>query len=162
MTKEMKKYLLAFCVSLSSLVATAQDWQTGGGADLPRSEASFFHHEHAPYHGYNSNYFDLFAGNHEDVFCALSIGYVNKCWSTDFGDYTWRENFWGEEGKRLHGVQVGLTFQPCHPIGIGLHSGLFYEGYFSVSSAVKEMGWDNFTESSLYLPLACNVSPSIQ
>lgn len=150
----MKRYFFTMCMSACTLAASAQDWQIGGGADTPQtdmeasvSEVNDFHQDG------QAGYIDLFRGKHDDVICALSIGYVNKYWSTDFGSYTWRENFWGEEGKRLHGVQIGLTVQPCLPMGLGIHSGLFYEGYFSVSNKVKEMGWDNFTESSLYLPL---------
>ena len=94
-----------------------------------------------------------FTGSHSDVFGGITIGYVNKDWRTDFGDEVLHENIWGQENKRIHGVQVGMTFQPCLPVGLGLHTGLFYEYYISVSQVVKDAGYDDFTEHNLYLPL---------
>lgn len=96
---------------------------------------------------------NLFTGKHEDAWIGLSLGYVNKYWRTDMGDKVIRENIWGEEGKKIHGVQVGVLLQPCLPVGLGLHSGLFYEYYYSVSQAVKNAGYDDFREHNLYLPL---------
>lgn len=95
----------------------------------------------------------MFSGGHSDVFGGITLGYVNKDWRTDFGDYVLHENIWGQENKRIHGVQVGLTLEPCLPSGLGLHSGLFYEYYISVSDVVKDAGYDDFTEHNLYLPL---------
>ena len=96
---------------------------------------------------------NLFTGGHNDAWVGVSLGYVNKYWQTSFGDRLVKENIWGEEGKRIHGVQAGVQLQPCLPIGFGLHSGLFYEYYYSVSQAVKDAGYDDFREHNLYLPL---------
>ena len=96
---------------------------------------------------------NLFSGGHADVPLGITIGYVSKDWRTNFDGNVFRENLWGQEDKRLHGLQLGVTYQPCLPIGAGIHTGLFYECYLSVSSAVRDAGYDNFTEHNLYLPL---------
>lgn len=101
----------------------------------------------------NNSWTAQFSGGHSDALYGITLGYVNKDWCTDFGDQVLHENIWGQENKRIHGVQVGLTFQPCLPVGLGLHTGLFYEYYISVSQAVKDAGYDDFTEHNLYLPL---------
>lgn len=96
---------------------------------------------------------DMFTGAHADVFGGITVGYVNKYWRTDFGNHVVHENIWGEENKRIHGLQIGFSFQPLIPCGLGIHTGLFYEYYYSVSQAVKDAGYDDFTEHNLYMPL---------
>lgn len=83
----------------------------------------------------------------------ISIGYINKDWVTDFGNETYHENIFGQEGKRLHGVQVAYNYTTCLPVGLGLHTGLAYEWCMSYSDEVKERGFDRFNEHSLYLPV---------
>ena len=95
----------------------------------------------------------LFRGGHEDTPIGITLGYVSKDWRTDLGDRIYHENLWGQEDKRLHGIQFGVQYQPCLPIGAGIHTGLFYECYISVSQAVRDAGYDDFTEHNLYLPL---------
>ena len=95
----------------------------------------------------------LLTGKHEDSWASLSVGYVNKYWQTDFDGRIVKENIWGEEGKKIHGVQVGVHLTPCLPIGLGIHSGLFYEYYYSVSDILKEYGFNDFREHNLYMPL---------
>lgn len=149
----MKKTIItAMALMFASLGSYAQGWQTGGGYDS--SQSLYGQSDDIDFGEFSRpNFVSLFSGEHRDAPVTFGIGYVNKYWSTDFGDYTWRENFWGERNKRLHGLQLGVNYQPCLPMGLGVHTGLFYEAYFSVSDAVKEMGWDNFTEHNLYLPL---------
>ena len=85
---------------------------------------------------------------------SFVIGYVSKQWSTDVRGKTIRENMWREEDKRLHGLQFGVAYTPTLPMGMGVYTGLFAEGYFSFS---KKMGYDEFTEFSLYVPIHANV-----
>lgn len=87
------------------------------------------------------------------TFKGLSVGYINKDWASAFPDGSYHENIFGEEGKRLHGVQVALNYTVCMPIGLGINTGLAYEWCFSYSKKVEEMGFDRFNEHSLYLPL---------
>ena len=88
---------------------------------------------------------------HEDAKWGVAMGYVSKDWRTDFGSgYTYKENLWGEEDKRFHGMQVGVFYQPCFKWGLGIYTGLFYEGYISLSS---KMEYDEFVEHSGYIPL---------
>ena len=109
--------------------------------------------EHNQAYSSVSNYWTLFKGEHIDYPIGLSVGYVNKYWRTDFGNKVRHENIWGQLNKRIHGVQFGVFVQPCFNFGLGLHSGLFAEYYFSVASSVKDMGYDNFSEWGVYLPL---------
>ena len=53
----------------------------------------------------------------------------------------------------MHGIQLGFTYQPCFKFGLGAHTGLYYEFYYSVSKTIKDYGFDDFGEHSLYLPL---------
>ena len=85
---------------------------------------------------------------------SFVVGYVSKQWSSDVKGKTIRENMWREEGKRLHGIQFGFAYTPTLPMGMGIYTGLFAEGYFSFS---KKMGYDEFTEFSLYVPIHANV-----
>ena len=138
--------LVLFFTAAAPITTMAQEssFQIGGGegynGNIPYSDS------------YKRHKVNLFI-DHEDAPLTVTIGYVNKYWRTDFKDYVYKENLWGEENKRMHGIQIGATFQPCTIYGLGLHSGLFYEAYFSESNAVKEYGHDNFTEHNLYLPL---------
>ena len=95
----------------------------------------------------------LFNGKHQDAPYGFTVGYVSKDWRTNIGGHVIHENLWGEENKRMHGVQLGFNYQPCLPFGLGLHTGLFYEFYYSVSKTIKDYGFDDFGEHSLYLPL---------
>lgn len=83
------------------------------------------------------------------------FGYVNKQWVSNVNGNHIRENLWGEEGKRLHGIQFGVSYTPTLPMGLGVYTGLFAECYFSMS---KAMGYDEFTEFSLYVPIHANVT----
>ncbi|MBQ9641652.1 MAG: hypothetical protein IJV06_08835 [Bacteroidaceae bacterium] len=95
----------------------------------------------------------LFSGGHRDAPFGFTVGYVSKDWRTDMDGRIVHENLWGETDKRMHGMQIGFTYQPCLPIGAGIHTGLFYECYFSVSRAVRDAGYNDFTEHNLYLPI---------
>jgi len=89
--------------------------------------------------------------NDDDI--ALVVGYVSKQWASKVNGSTRHENLWGEHGKRLHGIQVGIIYKPKIPAGIGVYTGLLGEAYVSLS---KAMGYDEFTEFSLYTPLHLN------
>lgn len=84
---------------------------------------------------------------------TLSIGYINKEWVSDFSGNDYHENIFGQEGKRLHGVQIMYHFSPYLPIGLGIHTGLGYEWCMSYSDEIKKMGFERFNEHSLYVPL---------
>ncbi|MCR5316521.1 MAG: hypothetical protein K6E52_11560 [Bacteroidaceae bacterium] len=84
---------------------------------------------------------------------SVVVGYVNKQWASDLKDHSIRENMWREEDKRLHGFQIGFSYTPTLPMGLGVYTGLFGEFYLSFS---KAMGYDEFTEFSLYVPIHAN------
>ena len=84
---------------------------------------------------------------------SMVFGYVSKQWTSDVAGKTIHENLWGESGKRLHGIQLGMAYTPKLPMGLGIYTGLFAECYLSMS---KAMGYDEFTEISLYVPIHAN------
>jgi len=120
----MKKYLLLACFACTALTT----WAQGDGVNNASSTEI-------------TNDF------------AFVAGYVSKQWSTEVDGRTIRENMWREEGKRLHGMQIGFAYTPTLPMGMGIYTGLFGEFYFSFS---KKMGYDEFTEFSLYVPIHAN------
>lgn len=91
---------------------------------------------------------------YESAPMGFSMGYVTKQWVTKGEGSKMKEDVWGREDKMLHGLQVGLHFQPCLSWGLGFYSGLFYECYLSWSDEMKSEGYlDHFVEHSLYLPV---------
>lgn len=85
---------------------------------------------------------------------GFSMGYVTKQWVTKGEGEMYKENVWGEENKKLHGLQIGLHFQPCFSWGLGLYTGLFYEYYMSWSDEMKDNGYmDKFQEHCAYVPV---------
>ena len=95
----------------------------------------------------------LFNGKHIDAPIGLTVGYVSKDWRTNIKGNVIHENLWGEENKRMHGLQLGFNYQPCFNFGLGAHTGVFYEYYYSVSKTIEDYGFDDFGEHSLYIPL---------
>lgn len=85
---------------------------------------------------------------------GFSMGYVTKQWVTKGEGEMYKENVWGEENKKLHGLQIGLHLQPCFSWGLGLYTGLFYEYYMSWSDEMKDNGYmDKFQEHCAYVPV---------
>jgi len=161
----MKK-LLVFALSIlcsAAMSAQNDDWQTGGGYNGSNygTNGSGNHgsvtynreNNHASFTYPESTTTTLFNGGHNDAPFGLQVGYVNKDWVTDFGNYTWHENLWGQKNKRVHGFQLGFVYQPCFNYGLGLHTGVLYEGYSSYCDGVKDQGWDKFYEHNIYFPV---------
>ena len=88
-----------------------------------------------------------------DTAWGATFGYVNKGWVTDIDGKTIHENLWGQEDKKLHGFQMGITYSPTFYAGLGIDTGLFYECYISESAVVHDAGFDDFTEHNIYIPL---------
>lgn len=179
--KFLKLFTISVIGLMLSLNASAQsdDWQIGGGQNSNNgkgyrigevnkstttnnqsSASSTYYGNRVPQQPTTNRTpvrtqsdIDLFNGGHIDAPLGFSIGYVNKDWRTNFGSRVFHENFWGQEDKRLHGIQMGFAYQPCMKVGLGIHTGLFYELYISEASAVKDMNWDNFYEHNFYIPL---------
>lgn len=168
--------VLSFTLTLNAS-AQSDDWQIGGGqnsgkgyrignatttttTNTPQTSTSSYYGGHVRNQESDDimivqpqSNVSLFDGGHKDAPIGFSIGYMNKDWRTDFGSRVFHENFWGMENKRLHGIQIGFSYQPCMKIGLGIHTGLYYELYISEADAVKEMNWDNFYEHNFYIPL---------
>lgn len=84
----------------------------------------------------------------------IIFGYVNKSWVCTYPSAgTQREDFFGDpDGKFLHGVQIGALYTPSLDCGLGLRTGLFFEGYLSESKWIREY-CHHFAEADLYIPL---------
>lgn len=140
-------------LALFSTRASAQDWQIGSGADYKKEVHPKGGNRTLSYPELASGH-TIWNGGHNDAFWGIQLGYINKQWVTETDEGTIKENLFGEPNKRLHGLQIGVNVQPCFNFGLGVHSGLYYEGCFSQSDFVRnEMGWDKFSEHSIYLPL---------
>ena len=83
---------------------------------------------------------------------GFSMGYVSKQLVTRGEGEKLKENgVWDDgEGKSLHGMQLGLHFQPCFSFGLGLYSGVFYELYMSWND---DYDYNQFMEHCIYVPL---------
>lgn len=102
------------------------------------------------------------AADDDDEHLHLQAGYVNKQWVSEINGATYRENLWGRHDRFLHGIQVGIAYTPPLNRFVALRTGLFYEAYISTS---KDMGYDDFSESSIYVPahaqLSLHLSPTV-
>jgi len=91
---------------------------------------------------------------------SVEVGYVNKQFVTNFGNgNVLHENLFGQEGKFLHGIQIGGFFHPTLKLGghfgIGCRTGLAYEQYFASG---KPMGYNKFSEGDIYIPANATIS----
>ena len=96
---------------------------------------------------------NLFKGGFEnDKMIGISAGWVSKYWKSNVNGRSVRSDMW-QEGKMLHGLQIGVTFQRVATLGYGIHTGLFYEWYTTSNELMHQMGWDRFNEHDLYIPV---------
>jgi len=156
-----KTYLIAAMLLSGATLANAQnddDWQIGGGraTDQNTTTQQYQRNNYELESPMQPRSMGLFNGGYEESPLSFNLGYVNKVWKTKYGNETVSENFFGEEGKRLHGFGFGVLYQPCFNFGLGLRTGINLEVYISNSSYVKDQKFDDFTELDLYIPLqAC-------
>lgn len=101
----------------------------------------------------NTPVFTLRNGGYDKTNWEIVFGYVNKSWVCTYKSGTQREDFFGDpDVKYLHGIQFGALFTPSFDWGLGLRSGLMFEGYTSRSKWIT--AWCNhFSEADLYIPL---------
>lgn len=160
MYKNIKIALFVIASMIASGISAQNDdpdWQIGGGrvetesdiSETPRRDNRDYNYSYDNYNGVS-----LWKGGYEQDNVALVIGYVSKQWYSEYANGVKRsENFFGEKNKRLHGLQIGLQAGHTFDYGLGLQTGLYYEAYFSSSQyVVEKVGYDNFTESDLYIP----------
>ncbi|MGN0036381.1 MAG: PEGA domain-containing protein [Bacteroidaceae bacterium] len=81
---------------------------------------------------------------------GFAVSYISKQFVTSGDGYQLKEDLWGRKDRRMHGMQMGLHFQPCFSFGLGLYTGLFYELYMSLND---DYDYNQFTEHSMYIPL---------
>ena len=136
-------------MALSAQSSFAQDWQIEGGFNNREKRQETNQDYYVPEESDYSSDMDF------ESPISFVFGYVNKTWNTDMDGYTLKENFWGERNKRLHGFQIGFLYQPAVNLGgvkFGLSTGLSMECYISTSPAVRDSGYDRFSEFGTYIP----------
>lgn len=155
--------LLSFCC----MAANAQSWTPGSA---PHKKSKYYNGYGMDYsygkktYNYNRKGYESESYGHHPSFrdvrprtscpVGLQVGFVTKRYTTTFGpDDRFRENLWGEEGRFMNGIQMGLTVQPTSYYGVGFRTGFLYELYFANGNAVRDLGYNRFTEHDLYIPL---------
>lgn len=83
---------------------------------------------------------------------GFTVGYVQKWMHLSDGSQTMGVDYFGEE-RHMHGFQVGVPVQPIFGYGLGLNTGLYFEGYFSSWDDPEEYETINMTELCLYMPV---------
>lgn len=162
--KTISTLLLTGIMAATALSANAQTWRP---SDAPHKHSRY-------YNGYGMDYrntgrrYDSGFGRIDRLMqtrCPVSLqgGLVSKRFSTRFapGD-RFHENLWGDQGRFMNGMQLGIAFQPTAWNGLGFRTGGFYEAYFATGNGVRDMGYNRFTEHDLYFPfqLAYNYRPT--
>ena len=89
----------------------------------------------------------------KDLQLGFTAGWVAKEWRTTINGRTVREDMWGNPNKMLHGMQFGLSLSKGLIHGLGFRTGLYYEWCLSFDQQIKELGYNRFSEHSLYIPL---------
>lgn len=79
-------------------------------------------------------------------------GYVQKWLHLSDGVQTAGVNYFGEEAH-MHGFQVGVPIQPVFGYGLGLNTGLYFEGYFANWRDTDSYEDISMTEMCLYMPV---------
>ena len=124
-------------------------------------------HKHSSYYNGRGMDYSRHGGHHSiDPWFGRAGYFVNPCpvtfeasmvskrYVTRFGPADrFHENLWGEQGRFLNGLQLGVGFQPTSCSGVGFRSGAFYEIYFASGPGVRDLGYNRFTEHDLYFPL---------
>ena len=91
---------------------------------------------------------------------GFDIKYVTKQWVMRGGGFKTRENApWHREDARLHGVSLGVHYNPTFTWGGGLYTGLYWEYYYSKRKDSDQWygdDWgmqDRFNEHVIHVPL---------
>ncbi len=96
------------------------------------------------------NPFDI---DYRSRIAGISAAYVTKSWGVDLGGKKTHADIWAQEGKSLHGIQVGVPIQPTFGSGIGMNTGIFFEYYWSSNPSKSDQTYDKMEEMSLYMPV---------
>ena len=96
---------------------------------------------------------------------GVSVAYVSKQWVAKSGDRTYKGNaVWGQfadqdvEDCRLHGIQIGVDYNPLFERGWGFYTGCFFEIYGSFTdepvtfSQYSYTEYDSFFSMDMYIP----------
>lgn len=86
---------------------------------------------------------------------GLELGYAQKQWVYKAEGEKLKTGFWGQGEKYLHGLQVGIRIEPHIGWWFYVHTGLYYEFYYSKSDEEYSDGYGvfgKFMEHSLYVP----------
>lgn len=86
---------------------------------------------------------------------GLGLGYIQKQWVYKAEGEKLKTGFWGQGEKNLHGIQAGIRIEPHIGWWFYVHTGLYYEFYYSKSDEESSNGYNvfgKFMEHSLYVP----------
>lgn len=86
---------------------------------------------------------------------GLELGYVQKQWIYKAEGEKLKTGFWGQGEKYLHGFQAGISVEPHIGWWFYVHTGLYYEFYYSKRDEEYVDGYNifgKFMEHSLYVP----------
>ena len=83
---------------------------------------------------------------------GLTGGYVQKWIYLSDGRQSASVDYFGEE-RHMNGFQVGVPVQPIFGYGLGLNTGLYFEGYFADWSEYDSYEKISMTELCLYMPV---------
>lgn len=90
--------------------------------------------------------FNPFGIDYHKRTAGFTMAWVQKWYSWREGGNSMSGNYFGQE-KHMHGFQVGVPIQPYFGYGLGLNTGLYFEGYFCSDSGM------DLTELCLYMPV---------
>lgn len=83
---------------------------------------------------------------------GLTAAFVQKWIHVSNENQTADLNYYGEE-KHMSGFQVGVPVQPVIKYGLGINTGLYFEGYFASSEDPVYGDKMSLTELGLYMPV---------
>lgn len=95
--------------------------------------------------------FNPFGIDYEARNGGIEVAWVQKWYEVKGraeGSSSINYNYFGYT-KHMNGFQVGLPFQPYFGYGLGMNTGLFFEGYFCEDSEYNQ----SLTEFDLYMPI---------
>lgn len=86
---------------------------------------------------------------------GVAGGYVQKQMVTKGEGEKLKENGVWQDGrdKWLYGFQLGVYAQPCFSWGLGIYTGVFYEGYFSSNGSGNSDEYEDFQEHNIVVPV---------
>lgn len=85
---------------------------------------------------------------------GIDLGYVNKCYVFKMKDgnssSSMKINNWGQENKSMHGLEIGISWQPYFGYGQGFRTGVYYQLFIAQPDFIE--GDPTELEHDIYIP----------